>query len=93
VHGWFGVEAGQAVESYREYVDAGVDAPFERPPLERLLRSQTLLEIAVANRRHGYSLREISNVVGLSPATLSRRLRELQRETLASGTGVAVTGR
>jgi REP-associated tyrosine transposase len=89
VQGWFGAEAGQAVENYRAYVDAGVDAPSERPPLERVLLSQTLPEIAVANRKYGYSLREISSVVGLSPATLSRRLRDAERETLASGTGVS----
>jgi AraC-like DNA-binding protein len=89
VQGWFGAEAAQAVVNYRAYVDAGVDAASERPPLERLLRSQTLSEIAVANREYRYSLREISTFVGLSPATLSRRLRE--RETLASGTGVSAT--
>ena len=89
VQGWFGADAVQAVENYRAYVDAGVDAPSERPPLERLLRSQTLPEIAVANRKYGYSLREISSFVGLSPATLSRRLRDAESETLASGTGVS----
>jgi putative transposase len=91
VQGWFGAAASQAVENYRAYVDAGVDAPSRRPPLERILRSQTLPEIALANRTYGYSLREISSFVGLSPATLSRRLRDAERETLASGSGVSAT--
>jgi REP-associated tyrosine transposase len=85
VHGWFGA-GPDAAGSYRAYIDAGVDEPRERPPLEGLVARGTIGEIATANRMYGYSLREIAVVVGLSAATLSRRLRN---ETLATGAGVS----
>jgi REP element-mobilizing transposase RayT len=76
VLGWFGADLIESAASYHTYVDVGVDAPSERLPLQRVLGSHSLPEIAAANRVHGYSLREIAGVVGLSPATLSRRLRD-----------------
>jgi putative transposase len=74
VRSWFGVGPSGAFR-YREYVDAGVDEPQRRPPLEVLLTRGTLGEIAAANRIYGYSLREIAGIAGVSAATLSRRLR------------------
>jgi putative transposase len=35
---WFGTDESEARERYRTFVDAGVDAPYERPPLESLVR-------------------------------------------------------
>jgi hypothetical protein len=85
VRGWFGGGAA-ASERYRLYVDAGVDSPQCRPALEVLVARGTLGEIATANRTYRYSLREIASVVGVSAATLSRRLRS---ETSATGPGVS----
>ena len=86
VQGWFGVTRREAARAYRAFIDAGVDEPHERPPLERAIGTGTMAEIAFANRRHGYPLREIAAVVGVSAATLSRRLRS---ETLVPGTDVS----
>jgi REP element-mobilizing transposase RayT len=87
VRSWFGGDAEAAVR-YRCYVDEGVDQPQERPALELLVARGTVSEIAAANRVYGYSLRQIAAVVGVSPATLSRRLRN---ETLATGAGVSAS--
>jgi AraC-like DNA-binding protein len=73
-------------------VDAGLDAPVERPTLEKLIARGTLDEVATANETYGYSLREIAQLVGISPATLSRRLRAGGGETLASGSDVSGRG-
>lgn len=89
VHGWFGATALEATTNYRAFVDAGLDAPVERPTLEKLIDRGTLDEVATANETYGYSLREIAQLVGLSPATLSRRLRAGGGETLASGSDVS----
>lgn len=86
VHRWFGVNRRDAVMAYTAFIDAGVDEPHQRPPLEQAVGAATIAEIAVANRRHGYALREIAAIVGVSPTTLSRRLRA---ETLEPGTGVS----
>jgi REP element-mobilizing transposase RayT len=64
------------VGRYRAYVDEGVDAPAERPPLAEVVADGSLRAIAEANQRYRYPLREIAAVVGISPATLSRRLRD-----------------
>lgn len=85
VRGWFGT-GGTAIERYRRWVDEGVDEPQQRPTLEALVSRGTVAEIATANQVYRYSLREIAAVVGLSPATLSRRLRA---ETVATGAGVS----
>ncbi len=61
--------------TYPAFIDAGVDEPHERPPLDQRDRRGTPAEIALANQCYGYPLREIAAVVGLSAATLSRRLR------------------
>jgi len=61
------------------FVDAGVDAPYECPPLENLLRRGDHAAFEAA-RAAGYSLRAIAAVVGLSPATLSRRLAHAATE-------------
>jgi putative transposase len=82
VRSWF----GDGAAGYRAFVDAGVDAPQERPSLERIIARGTLAEAAAASRVYGYSLREIAPVVGISAATLSRRLRD---ETLATGARVS----
>ena len=65
------------VRRYRAYIDAGVDEPADRPPLAELVADGSLRAIAEANQRHRYPLREIAAAVGISPATLSRRLRGL----------------
>jgi len=71
---WFGSDEGEARERYRLFVEAGVDAPNQRPALESLLRPGNRAALEAA-RSAGYSLRAISAVFGISPATLSRRLR------------------
>jgi putative transposase len=86
VHGWFGATSRDAARAYAAFIDAGKDKPHERPPLERAIGGGTMAEIAVANRCYGYPLREIAALVGISAATLSRRLRS---ETLVPGTGVS----
>jgi hypothetical protein len=73
---WFGTDEHEARERYRIFVEAGVDAPAERPALESLLRPGDHAALQAA-RSAGYSLRAIAAVVGLSPATLSRRLAPL----------------
>jgi len=88
VHQWFGHEP-DAASLYRSYVDAGVDEPHERPALEAIIARGTPGEMATANQIYGYSLREIGAVVGLSAATVSRRLRD---ETLATGADVSGSG-
>jgi putative transposase len=70
---WFGADEDEARARYRSFVESGTDAPNERPALETLLRRGDDRAL-VAARSAGYSLRAISAVVGLSPATLSRRL-------------------
>jgi putative transposase len=85
VRSWFG-RGPDAPECYRRFVDEGVDEPQFRPSLESLLARGSLGEIATANREYRYSLREIASVVGMSAATLSRRLRG---ETPATGPGVS----
>ncbi len=75
VRGWFGSSAEEAVDRYRAFVDAGVDEPLGRPPLEQVLECVGLENIALAHLRYGYTLREIAPLVGLSPATLCRKLR------------------
>jgi len=85
VRGWFG-GGPEGASRYRAYVDEGVDEGHERPPLALVVGRGTLGEMATANRIYGYSLREIGAVVGMSAATLSRRLRS---ETLATGAGVS----
>jgi putative transposase len=70
---WFGSDLGEAQSRYRSFVDGGVDEPQERPPLEHLLRGGLVNDLERA-RSVGYSLRQISAIAGLSPATLSRRL-------------------
>ena len=86
VQSWFGVTRREAATTYRAFIDAGIDEPHERPSLEQAIGNRTMTEIAAANRRYGYPLREIAALVGVSPATLSRRLRS---ETLVPGTGVS----
>jgi REP element-mobilizing transposase RayT len=76
---WFGTDESEARERYRMFVDAGVDAPYERPPLESLLRRGDHAALEAA-RAAGYSLRAIAAVVGLSAATLSRRLAHAATE-------------
>ena len=61
VHGWFGATASEATTNYRAFVDAGLDAPVERPTLEKLIDRGTLDEVATANETYGYSLREIAH--------------------------------
>jgi REP element-mobilizing transposase RayT len=86
VHAWFSSPGTDPAAAYGAFVAAGVDAPKERPPLDVAIGAGTLEEIAVANRELGYPLREIAALVGVSAATLSRRLR---RETSVPGTGVS----
>ena len=74
---WFGTDVDEARERYRMFVEAGVDAPPQRPALESLLRLRDHAALEAA-RSAGYSLRAIAAVVGISPATLSRRLRPAQ---------------
>jgi hypothetical protein len=76
---WFGTDEHEARERYRMFVDAGVDAPYQHPPLESLLRRGDHAALEAA-RAAGYSLRAIAAVVGLSPATLSRRLAHAATE-------------
>jgi REP-associated tyrosine transposase len=85
VHRWFGAD-GDASAAYEAFVAAGVDAPNCPPPIEVAVGRGTIHEIATANREFGYSLREIAGHVGVSAATLSRRLRA---ETLVPGTRVS----
>ena len=73
---WFETDEHEARARYRSFVESGADAPYERPALETLLRRGDDRAL-VSARSAGYSLRAISAVVGLSPATLSRRLRPL----------------
>jgi putative transposase len=89
VRGWFGATRREATRAYSAFIDAGVDEPHERPPLDRAIGTGTAAELAAANRCYGYPLREIAAVVGVSAATLSRRLRG---ETLVPGTGVSASG-
>jgi REP element-mobilizing transposase RayT len=70
---WFGSDPGEARDRYRSFVQSGSDAPYQRPALETLLRRGDGPALEAA-RVAGYSLRAIAAVVGLSPATLSRRL-------------------
>jgi putative transposase len=74
VRRWFG-SAGDPAAAYDAFVAAGVDAPNHRPSIESAVGRGTLDEIASANREFGYSLRQIAAVVGVSAATLSRRLQ------------------
>jgi AraC-like DNA-binding protein len=76
---WFGTDEHEARERYRVFVEAGVDTPYQRPPLESLLRRGDHAALEAA-RSAGYSLRAIAAVVGLSPATLSRRLAHAATE-------------
>jgi putative transposase len=85
VRSWLG-GGTDAPDRYRRYVDEGVDEPHVRPSLESLLARGSIGEIATANRVYRYSLREIASVVGISAATLSRRLRH---ETTATGPDVS----
>jgi putative transposase len=89
---WFGTDEDEARGRYRSFVESGTDEPYQRPALETLLRRGDDRALASA-RSAGYSLRAISAVVGLSPATLSRRLA---RSALLSGEpvldGRAATG-
>jgi REP-associated tyrosine transposase len=76
---WFGSDAVEARDRYRAFVDRGTDAPYERLPLDRLLRGGDTAALEAA-RRAGYSLRAIAAVVGLSASTLSRRLAHVATE-------------
>jgi putative transposase len=90
IRAWFSDSGPDVAATYRAFVAAGIDAPNQRPCLEVAIGRGTIDEIAVANREFGYSLREIAAVVGLSAATLSRRLRA---ETLVPGTDVSPSAR
>jgi hypothetical protein len=86
VRSWLG-RGPDALERYRRYVDEGVDEPHFRPSLESLLARRSLGEIATANRVYRYSRSaRFASVVGMSAATLSRRLRD---EPTATGPGVS----
>jgi REP element-mobilizing transposase RayT len=76
---WFGTDQAEARGRYRAFAESGPDAPYQRPALDSLLRrgDDRALESA---RLAGYSLRAIAAVVGLSPATLSRRLARAATE-------------
>ena len=87
VRRWFGVTREEAATAYTAFVDAGVDEPQQRPPLEEAIGAGTLAEIAVANRSYGYPLRDIAALLGSSAATRSSRLPS---ETLLPGTGVSL---
>ncbi len=76
---WFGTDANEARERYRAFVESGTDAPYERPALESLLRRGDRAALEAA-RVAGYSLRAIAAAVGLSPATISRRLAHAATE-------------
>lgn len=70
---WFGGDDDEALDRYRSFVESGVDQPYARPSLDHLLRRGRTADLAAA-RAAGYTLTEIASRVGLSPATLSRRL-------------------
>jgi REP element-mobilizing transposase RayT len=77
VLGWFGGR-DEAPGRYRAFVDAAVDQTSGRPSLEVLLRSGLFRDAVEAHDRYGYRLREIAPHIGVSPATLCRRLRSLR---------------
>lgn len=45
------------------------------PPLEEIFAAASATPVAIAYRRHGYTLRQIAKYVGCSYSTISRRLR------------------
>ncbi len=63
----------------------GFDPPLEEiprvqvepiaPPLEEIFAATAEMPIALAYRRHGYTLRQIADYLGCSYSTISRRLR------------------
>lgn len=54
-----------------------------RAPLADLFRAHGREAIELAYREHGYRLREIAEHLGVHYATVSRRLRQLERARLA----------
>jgi REP-associated tyrosine transposase len=54
-----------------------------RAPLEEIFERELKAPIAVAYRRHGYTLRQIAEYVGCSYSTISRRLRQEERQVAA----------
>jgi putative transposase len=73
VQSWFGSDDDEALSRYRAFVESGVDQPQTRPSLDRLLPRGRHPDLAAA-RAAGYTLTEIGLRLGLSPATVSRRL-------------------
>jgi putative transposase len=75
VLGWFGDR-----DEYRRFVTAGLeDANLERTPtLAALLPTRDAHLIAVAHRKHGYTLAEIANHVGVHRSTILRQLRRYE---------------
>ena len=61
----------------RRFLQAAVDPP-PRPELDELVRRLDTQAILVAHRRHGYTMKEIAEHLGVAPSTITRRLQGRQ---------------
>ena len=82
LHDLLSGRSGDAASQYRSLagdVNVPVPEPIVVPPpvpLASLVRDGDAAAIAVAHLEHCYSVREIAAAIGLSPATVARRLKQ-----------------
>ncbi len=91
LHDLLSERSGDGVAQYRSLTgdgDSAVPEPIALPPavpLASLVRDGDAASIAVAHLEHCYSVREIAAAMGLSPATVARRLKQGRTEWRSSG--------